>query len=620
MRAGRLIAGVSAVALIAVVASWATFEHDYVVHQRAVVEWQALTLADQALAKGQLPQNADAAVFLSNDLMGQGLKQLAGAIIKVPGGKIDDLTIIVEDARIKPNIGLTGAVVDVTVKSAKHGIAEKLTLDGDVAFRGVTPQLQTDGHSNATADFAVNVLKVEPQLKWGFADIPGRRFLSEAIASGLMLALDNRLTVSIPFEDRLALNTGFSSQSTISASDGTVTLNTSLPGKVLEQRFSYASPLFIHSGVWLMASTSSSGQALLAPPPAPDLRPAEMESKIVALRERISAAVRELEQDSDFAMLLKSKVLVGLVQQLAALPEGNRTVAVQSVGTTGHLVDDGTLLVELPDGNAVNASLVVGPPSATWMPEKGLALGTDLRMDLRARIHVHVKPVVNAGTTLGLAGGASKHIDGTLKLASSVIDGHSVLLLDTGMPCDSLTADVTTDGRIVIGPVKTDLVKVGVRWTMPTPAALGQPNVILDDLPRRVAFNASKPDANGVSLAPAHKGLEYAVHVTNAKATAAGYVVTAKIDMHPVDSAETPPEILTQRHALADSVNAVVSAARACPSVDTDMKVLFGGLEFGKNNEFVRRLGDIIHDVVHGPGPSNDLVGRDGFVRRTLGF
>jgi hypothetical protein len=50
---------------------------------------------------------------------------------------------------------------------------------------------------------------------------------------------------------------------------------------------------------------------------------------------------------------------------------------------------------------------------------------------------------------------------------------------------------------------------------------------------------------------------------------------------------------------------------------------------FGPNNDLVRILRDgppgrlvegVQHDVQHGPGPTNDLVGRKGWVRQRLGF
>jgi hypothetical protein len=304
-------------------------------------------------------------------------------------------------------------------------------------------------------------------------------------------------------------------------------------------------------------------------------------------------------------------------------------------------VDNETILLELPDATDINATMTVGPPSAVWTPAKGVALATDLRMDLHAKIHAHVKPVVNMGTVLGLEGGTAKHVAGTVELINKNVDGHSVLSLGATMPCDTLTADVTTDGRLEMGPVKVDLVKVGVRWTMPVPPTLGEPNLVLDDLPRRAALRNPKPDDRGITVTPAHKAVEYVVHVTDAKAVQAGYIVSAKLDMNSVDTTELPSEIIAQRHALTDSIKAAARAATACPSVDPDMKVLFGGAEFGKNNEIVKAFTNMLHDLEHGPGPNNDIVrnlnnskhdiehgpgpnndvtGRHGYLRSRLGL
>ncbi|UPJ77054.1 hypothetical protein [Bradyrhizobium sp. 187] len=84
--------------------------------------------------------------------------------------------------------------------------------------------------------------------------------------------------------------------------------------------------------------------------------------------------------------------------------------------------------------------------------------------------------------------------------------------------------------------------------------------------------------------------------------------MSAKLEMNSVDAAELPPEIIAQRHALTDSVKAASRAAAACPSVDSDMKVLFGGAEFGKNNEIVKAFTNALHDLEHGLGPNNDIV------------
>ncbi|RWL78691.1 MAG: hypothetical protein EOR69_26665 [Mesorhizobium sp.] len=603
MRVGRMLAGLVIVALIAIAASWATYRREFVVHERAAAEWAGLTLTDQALAQTQQPQDADAAVFFSNAVIDRALKQLAGTTISPIRSKLGDLVVTVEDARVHPDLGFMGAIITVKVASTQRSLAVNLKLEGDLSFRGIAPQ--ADDKPTETAEFAVGVTKIEPQFNWGFLDIRGRNFLSEAISSGLMIALDNHLTVAVPFEDRLSLNTGFRSDTTIKAPDGTIGLSMSLPGKVLEQRFSFSAPVFLRTGVWLLAATSASGQGPVTPPAVPDLPLTELENQIATLEEHVSRVTKDWEQESDFVLFLSGKALVGFVGKLSALPEVNRTVVVHSTSVTGHLVDNETILLELTDATDLNAAMTIGPPSAVWTPAKGVALATDLRMDLHAKVHAHVKPVVNMGTVLGLEGRTGKHVAGTVELTNKNVDAHSVLWLGATMPCDTLTADVTTDGRLVMGPVKVDLVKVGVRWTMPVPPTLGEPNLVLDDLPRRAALGNPKPDDRGITVTPAHKAVEYAVHITDAKAVQTGYIVSAKLDVNSADTADLPSEIIAQRHALADKVK--VATRVACPSVDPDLKVLFGGAEFGKNNEIVKAFTNMLHDLEHGPGPNNEI-------------
>lgn len=41
---------------------------------------------------------------------------------------------------------------------------------------------------------------------------------------------------------------------------------------------------------------------------------------------------------------------------------------------------------------------------------------------------------------------------------------------------------------------------------------------------------------------------------------------------------------------------------------------------FGPNGEIIKAARNAAHDVVHGPGEHNDLVGRKGWLRQRLGF
>jgi hypothetical protein len=316
MRVGRLLLGLVVAVLIAVGASWATFKHDYVVHQRDAVQWTALTLTQQAVSKTPGPADADAALYLSNAAIDQALKQLVGTTIQPSAGKPSAFVVTVTDARTRRDIGLTGVALDLDVKSPHNGIAFKMAVEGSLGFRGIIARLGDDGRTASTAEFGITVLKAEPQFAWGFMDIPGRRFLSEAVASGLMLALDDHLAVAVPFEDRVGLNTGFSRDSTITMPDGTVTLKTSLQGKTVEQRFAFSALVILPSGVWLLATNSPAGQAPVLPPPVPAVTPAELSQLIATLKDQVAQAEKPYETQGDFVLLVKGSTLVGLVDQL----------------------------------------------------------------------------------------------------------------------------------------------------------------------------------------------------------------------------------------------------------------------------------------------------------------
>lgn len=619
MRKRALVSSVGLVAAIGVAtsASWLTYKHYFVMRERRGAEWTALTLTDEALAHGRRPQAADAAAFLSNKALDGALQQLVGATVDVPAEKVGGIAATIEGVRIKPGIGLAGAEMDIRVASKSHGATVKMHVKGDLAFRGTKLVERAGASAQAVAEFAISVASAEPQLDWGFLDLPGRRVIGEVVASGLMLALDRHLVVEVPIEKGLAFDTGFSNVSTVPTGAGSVTLNSSLPGQTVRQNFAFSMPLFVKSDVWLMATRTVRGDVAAAMPLT--VPQADLATKVAALRTKVGDEVKDLEQKHDLVLMLKGTAIVEIADQIARLPDANRTATITSIATTGQLVSDGKSYVELRDPTSATAHLVMSNVAARWIPNQGAALAVDLNMDMEAKVHVHANPLPvggGAGTTVMLKGGASKHVDGTLRLDRIAANGHSLLVLDASMPCGGVTADVKTDSRIEIGDFKTDLFPVGLRWNVPVPQSIGQPTLVMDDLPKRFALETTHRFDDGSSLRMAHDAIEYRVSVADVETSHDGYVVSADLDMHPTDGTISPSEAEAQRTAI----SAALESAKhpACPAAEADMTVTIGDIEIGPNGEIMKALRNFVHDVTKGPGPSNDLVGSDGAVATTL--
>ncbi|VIO69478.1 hypothetical protein [Bradyrhizobium ivorense] len=645
MRMRVLVSSAGLVAAIGVATSagWLTYKHDFVMRERLGAEWTALTLMDEALANGRRPQAADAAAFLSNNALDGALQQLVGATVDVPAEKVGGVAATIEGVRIKPGIGLAGAAMDFRVASKTHGAAVKMHVEGDLAFRGTKVVERAGSSAQTVAEFAISIATAEPRLDWGFLDLLGRRVIGEVIASGLMLALDRHLVVEVPIENGLAFDTGFNNVSTVPTSAGSVTLKSSLPGQTVRQNFALSMPFFVRSGVWLMATRTAPGEVVAAPPPVvPNVPKADMATKVAALRTKVGDEVKDLEQKHDLVLTLKGAAIVGIADQVARLPDSNRTATITSIATTGQLVSDGKSYVELRDPTAATAHLVMSNVAARWIPNQGAALAVDLNMDMEAKVHVHADPLPvggGGGTTVLLKGGAGKHVDGTLRLTRIATNGHSLLVLNASLPCGGVTADIKTDGRIEIGDFKTDLFPVGLRWNVPVPQSIGQPTLVVDDLPKRFALETTHRFDDGSSFRMAHDAIEYRVRVADVETTRDGYVVSADLDMHPTNSTISPSDAEAQRAAISIALQSAKHPA--CPAGDADMRVTIGDIEIGPNGEIMKALRNFVHDVTKGPGPNNeavkavtnaikdvtqgpgdhnDVVGRHGWVRSRLGF
>ena len=612
MRFGRYLFAIALVFLVAFGWLKATEVHDIVVRDRQSATWTSLALMKDALDEGHVPARADAAVFVSKRVIQQAVDATVGGTVtlKRPAG---DLKLTVLRAQVLPEVGHMGVALEARVVDEGHDLGAEFALEGDLAFQGTSPAGRDGGL--ATARFAVSILRAEPKLSWGTFDLPGRRLVSEVASSGLMLALDGKLAVEVPFNDRVRIDTGLKSKTDAGTGAGSVTIEASMPGKVLERRFAMSTPILLKTGVWLVADASVTGQGATKAPTTPRPSADDLGAAVATLRASVAGAAAGLEQDRDLVLRVNGRAVVSLVDELRTLPVEKRTVSFRSVATNGQLASGDVGYVELTNPNAATAQVVVEVPKVEWVPGKGVSVTTSLDARLDASVKAQVK-AIKTGTTFGLFGKASKTITGVAAVRGEVVNGHSVATVGVDMPCETVTVDLRTRNELVVGPLKTDVPSVGVRWTLPIPRSLGQLGTLVDDVPRRITLHASADGAVTVRLA--HPGIEYATKAISVSTTDDGFEASADVVLVPVDDVDATPGQLAQLREVADGLAKVRAAADASCHQEQHMSVLVGDLEIGPNGEVWKRLVSIVKDLTEGPGPSNDLVGRDGFVARKV--
>ena len=129
-------------------------------------------------------------------------------------------------------------------------------------------------------------------------------------------------------------------------------------------------------------------------------------------------------------------------------------------------------------------------------------------------------------------------MSGGLKLEKQEVAGHSVVLVGLDLTCQSVDAELRTDGKLVAGSLHTDVPSVGLRWSIPIPRSLGDPNVIVDDIPRRISLLGSNTDKDAMPLKPEHPAAEFTTRVLTASAVQEGYLITANLNIQPTDNSQ----------------------------------------------------------------------------------
>ena len=218
----------------------------------------------------------------------------------------------VRGARASASLGPMNVTLTLDLENSAGSTGVSLLVDGNLAFKGFGERVRDDGRRERTIDFAVSLLRVEPRMGLGFTNFRGRGVLADAIAAGLMRALDGNLVVNVPVDDRLALQLGHDRTEVIPTQAGSVTAAFALPRSVVERRIDLATPLALESGACflgdLAGGSETRGEVPCTMPPS-----AELQARLAELRASVSQRTRSFEQSRDFVLWLKGTALTGIV-------------------------------------------------------------------------------------------------------------------------------------------------------------------------------------------------------------------------------------------------------------------------------------------------------------------
>lgn len=568
-------------------------------HERAVYEslWAQNDIQQQ---RGGYA-SADLGLGISNEGMKNLVSLLKGIVIvpTKPPKDLEDVSVKINDFKLISRSGRTELELQVSISSPSNNLTLDATVAGDLLF--MPPAAGADITGDQLA-FRVQLKDVNPSLSWYFLRLRAPTALREYITYRLAEQLEKDLVLKIATAHLEDLTLGL---------DGVQLVKEN--GKEFEVQVGYSSPKFkmplvvrysefvmAESGFWLFGRYAA--DAPYVPKPAPKISTEKMESETARLTNAIQAATTGLHFTSgNSALLVNNQLLIKVTNQLNARPINERTVTFKAISHNGKffeqkwrddILGDGGLYVELdgPDPDVVSGQATLINFSPAWS-EKGLGYSATADVKATAKVHAHFDPLVGGGIgkRATLDGSASPALSGTISFSIRPYGNVPVLVAENHLNCAKFPITVMDHGDLKVGVTLSHI--LGGGGPSLSPALIGTAQKIKADQflkggkevkvksPKRFVSIAYVPAA----VINDSKGLRIELSASAAWSDSDGSAEAAKIK---------EIEELVKR----DSDN---RSEAECGKPDS-IKVHLAGVEFGKNNEFVKVINFLVDGAKKG--------------------
>lgn len=617
-----------------------------ILKSRLEAQWTSIDATQRALAGKTDLKDWSAGVFIGSEVLGTVLQRLVGYRVEyVPtDGLLGGTTVEVRSLGLVPALGHASVNVELVARNADMEL--DLSLHGTLSYLGVERAQGADVNDTVLARFRVEPTDVAPSARIG--PLQFRTLgLWQKLAPDLAVALANpRLfEVLVPMQDRFKFDLGIDTRSTEVVNKDTkasITYQVSMPSTVIEERISYAAPIFRPEGVWLLARETSDGQGVVAASKPTAVDPDSLAASIQEQQGRLDATTRSFTGKADTAAVWVSPALLTtLASRLASLPESARRITINSHGRDGRLAEtkwhddllgDGGAFVELVDGESASATVQLGQPEISWS-SAGLRFVMPATATLKANLHFHFDPLIGGGmgTSAGVEGSGSGVVNVSAQPAIlSGADGLKVAAMDTHLSCDAIRTTVTTDGVLKVDLGWIRVPKVGAKVVLPIGRHQTGALALFDNRPIFVEMPADDPrgetdtakrDArvkkNPWAVVPPVRALKVQLVpeslVADESGIRGGVTFTAapiKVDGSAEALKQAKKGVEKEAGLVAERSAALLKQQRpvqACTG-DPEFAVLLGPVEFGSNNDIVKFAVNAWNDITKGPGPNNELV------------
>jgi hypothetical protein len=587
--------------VVYLVAQTGRFERD-----RTELEWTFLSRTLAVMESASVPESWSAGVFVSEGGINKLIKGLEGTRIsfdtQLSNGEDTEIELRSMPLRLEP--GFAVGDISISASSQRRSLSVDFVGQASLSFREIS---DVDGVPNAV--FAVQLLNLEPDIRWYSFGLAVRGYARELLATGTAIYLSERLQIKVPLIPELAMDLGVDKELLLPTrepkDENFVVLGISMPSKTVGKKIAFAHPVFLDEGVWLLGNVGDAQNDIKFP----DLggrATSQLENEIKEMRSKVETLAPPAK--GDISVWMRGQPVAEMLWEVNRLPDANRTATIRTVRYKGFLtkaswydevLGNGGAFVELTGGNAVSGTVRVSGLSLDWVPDVGVQFEGSLVTNAKVDIHAHVDPLIGggAGTSVGMIGNGGVALAGSMGAAIVDIEGHKVLAIRPNLSCKPFAFSAKTDGRLKMAGGWASVPSVGIVVKGELGASSLPEQLILSDLPFVIRGRSddgrplvAEAEGKRVLIEPtwtsASVGIVPSVTVTHKN----GISLSGALD---VVYSDTYPETYDRSQLEAKLRQGLAAGTGAAPCGDPSVAVTIGAIEIGKNNELVKLLKEI---------------------------
>ena len=603
-----------------------------VISDNADIRFRSYRQIANALDVGESPERWDTAVFLAAGMASRAADALKGTVIPVgKPGENPYVVLVLQGVTLSWDVGVIRAKLDLTGVITASQTPFSVKADADFVIEAVEADpKQADG---VLLLIEPRIYSLTPGLGNPFTMLKVNAAMSEIIALGIDTGLRKKLRQEVPIRRSFDYSTTIDQQKEVSVTDSTkLTLRIASPGEKLHTDIVYRS-IVTPSGLWALGAVSAPGAAdtqidqAVSPTPS---QTANLDSTRTVLAGRLKPYGA---RSTDFAVFLGASIFSKLATTFNSLNPANRAVSIRSTAISGPLFAKnfgdaiGSVSVTLQDTGAVSASVNTGRLLTSWDAQKAtVSINLPVDVSASAGIRVEVKPPVIPpdGAPINMKGHLSATVAASAAVQRISLDAGpdavalSGIFLVPDITCQGARLEVSADGPLVLGPLKTTVPPIGAAMSMTLGKEQTKPFPIITSLATvyAMAQPVSPVPGTTVSAPTPARGLRVGFSGFVVNPETRGVWIGANAAIAGVDIASHYPDALTQATAAqvadqaADHVKEQLAKTRPTCTLPSNIEMRVAGVAIGENNEFVKVTKDIIQAHIDAANAALDLAAR----------